>query len=292
MQKDFLKLVALLILLISYANYAQLTDLARLEYSFIPASQSEDQYTRLRALLNYPIKCNDTDYFILGGEYNRIVLNLEEPYPFDTNILDDLHIIDFNASFTFKRKGTWRFGVNINPRIVSTLTQKITFDDFFINGGVYMIKDKTKAEIEHPFRLIFGLTYNTTVGLPIPLPFISYFRKINDKWSYTAGVPKSNIKYRLTNKHSFQVFTSLDGYFANIQEPIEVNGQTADHISLSIIVGGLGYDYALTKHLIFYTLTGFTFRLNNVLRTESRDEVFRLNNLNAFYLRTGIKFKI
>jgi hypothetical protein len=31
---------------------AQLTDLARLEYSFIPSTQSEDQYTRLRALIN------------------------------------------------------------------------------------------------------------------------------------------------------------------------------------------------------------------------------------------------
>ncbi len=40
---------------------AQLTDLARLEYSFIPSRKSEDQYTRLRALINYPIKIKDKD---------------------------------------------------------------------------------------------------------------------------------------------------------------------------------------------------------------------------------------
>ena len=32
-----------------HLSHAQLTDLARLEYSFIPSSRSEDQYTRLRA---------------------------------------------------------------------------------------------------------------------------------------------------------------------------------------------------------------------------------------------------
>ena len=52
---------------------AQLTDLARLEYSFIPKSNSEDQYTRLRALVNYPIKTKEDCYLIIGAEYNRII---------------------------------------------------------------------------------------------------------------------------------------------------------------------------------------------------------------------------
>ena len=71
-----------------------------------------------------------------------------------------------------------------------------------------------------------------------------------------------------------------------------VNGQEANNISLSVIVGGLGYEYGFTDHLFGYIYSGYTFRLNNILRNSERDEIFKINQRNAFYLRTGIKFKI
>ncbi|MDY2588400.1 DUF6268 family outer membrane beta-barrel protein [Winogradskyella aquimaris] len=271
---------------------AQLTDLARLEYSFIPSTRSEDQYTRLRALINYPIQVDDKDYFIIGGEYNRIILNLEDNYPFNVGLLEQIHIIDLNLAYTFKSDSKWRFGFKINPRIASTLTKTLTFDDVFLNGGAYMVKDRTDSDIKRPYRLILGLTYNTTAGVPFPLPFISYYRRINEKWSFNAGVPKSNVKHFFNYKNMLQVFAGLDGYFAHVQEPTIVNGRSIDNISLSVAVGGIGYEYCFTKNLVAYSYIGYTFRLNNVLRNDARDEVFRLNNLNAFYLRTGIKFKI
>ncbi|WP_299525505.1 DUF6268 family outer membrane beta-barrel protein [Winogradskyella sp.] len=272
---------------------AQLTDLARIEYSFIPSSRSEDQYTRLRAILNYPIKIKDKDYLVVGGEYNRIILNLEEDYPFNVNQLNRLHIIDLNLGYTFKCKNNWRLALNINPRIASTLTNSITSEDLFLNGGIFAVKDRTDAtDIKRPYRLVLGLTYNTTAGLPIPLPFVSYFRQLNENWSFNLGVPKSNLKYVFNKKINVQAFTALDGYFANIQEPILVNNREVDHISLSVAVGGLGYEYSFTQHLVAYCYLGYTFRLNNVLRNSDRDEIFALDNLNAFYLRTGLKFKI
>lgn len=272
---------------------AQLTDLARLEYSFIPSSKSDDQYTRLRAILNYPIKLKEKDYLIVGVEYNRIILNLEEDYPFNPRDLNRLHIIDLNFGYTFKCKNDWRLGVNLNPRIASTLTNSLTSDDLFLNGGVFAIKDRTAAsDIDRPYRLVLGLTYNTTAGLPYPLPFISYFRQVNEKWSFNVGVPKSNLKYTFNQRINLQAFASLDGYFANIQEPMLVGDKLVDNISLSVAVGGLGYEYCFTKHIVAYSYIGYTFRLNNVLRNGDRDEVFKLDDLNAFYLRTGLKFKI
>lgn len=272
---------------------AQLTDLVRLEYSFIPSSKSEDRYTRLRGILNYPIKIKDKDYLVVGAEYNRIILSLEEDYPFNTSEINRLHIIDLSLGYTFKCKNDWRLGLNINPRIASTLTHNLTSDDLFLNGGIFAIKDRTDAtDIKRPYRLVLGLTYNTTAGLPIPLPFVSYFRQINEHWSFNLGVPKSNLKYAF-NTHSFlQTFASLDGYFANIQRPMLINDREVNNISLSVAIGGLGYEYCFTKNIIAYTYVGYTFRLNNVLRNNDRDEVFRLNDLNAFYLRTGLKFKI
>lgn len=285
----------LVISLVSCGHFvhAQLTDLARLEYSFIPSSKSEDQYTRLKATVNYPIKIKDKQYFILGGEYNRIILNLEDEYPFNTNQLTKLHVIDLNLGYTFKASDDWRLGLKITPRIASTLTSKLTADDFFINGGVFAIKDRTKAtDIDRPYRLVLGLTYNTTTGVPFPLPFISYYRRVSDKWSYSLGVPKSNLKYFLSENSILQTFAGLDGYFANIQKTLVANGQTADNISLSAVIGGLGYEYCFTKHLVAYSYIGYTIRLSNRLRDNNRDDIYSLNDLNAFYFRSGIKFKI
>lgn len=274
-------------------GHTQLTDLARLEYSFIPQSKSEDDYNRLRALINYPIEIKEGTYLVVGAEYNRVILNLEESYPFDTSGLNRIHIIDLNLGYTFKWNENWRVGAKFNPRIASTLTKSIVSDDIFLNGGLYVINDRTKDEtLKRPYRLILGLTYNATTGIPFPLPFVSYFRQINNTWSFNAGVPKSNIKYAVDEKNNVQAFVGLDGYLAHLQEPSIVNGQNVDHISLSVAVGGLGYEYLFSKHLVGYLYTGYTFRLNNVLRNENRDEVFKLDEINAFYLRTGIKFKI
>ncbi|MUU78101.1 DUF6268 family outer membrane beta-barrel protein [Winogradskyella endarachnes] len=271
---------------------AQLTDLARLEYSFIPSSRSEDQYTRLRALINYPIKIKENDYLIVGGEYNRIILNLNEDYPFNIQQLKKLHIIDFSLGYTFKKNDLWRIGIKFTPRIASTLTTTITKDDIFLNGGVYAIKDRTEDDINKPYRLIIGLTYNSTAGVPFPLPFVSYYRRLNKNWSYNIGLPKTNIKYFFSEKSILQTFAGLDGYFANIQNPISVNGKTAKNISLSVAIGGLGYEYYFTKHIVAYSYIGYTFRLNNHLRNDDRDNVYKLNDINAFYLRSGLKFKL
>ena len=287
------KILCFCFCLLSCSVYAQLSDLARIEYSFIPKTDSEDQYTRLRALFNYPIKTQEDCYLVVGAEYNNIILNLTDEYPFDNDLLKSVHVMDLNFGYTFKTNERWRVGINFNPRIASTLTSKITSDDMFLNGGVFFITDRTKDEsLKRPYRLILGLTYNATAGVPFPLPLISYYRKFTDNWSYTLGIPKMNIKHDLSDKNNLQLYVGLDGYYANIQRDLIINGKEVENISLSVIVAGLGYEYLFTKNLVAYAYAGYTLRLNNVLRDENREEVFRLDDLNSFYLRTGLKFKI
>ncbi|TXD50114.1 hypothetical protein ES045_02745 [Polaribacter sp. IC073] len=287
------KYLITLMLFTSFFANAQLTDLARLEYSFIPKNNSEDQYTRIKALVNYPIEVKEDSYIILGAEYNRIILNLKDEYPFDTSSFETLTVIDFNIAYTYKMNKDWRIGFKITPRLASTLTERITKDDLFLNGGVFFVNDRTnETSLKRPYRLILGLTYNTTTGLPFPLPFVSYYRRVNEKWSFSAGVPKSNIKYRFNENRNLQAFIGLDGYFANLQRPTTVLNKEANTVSLSLLITGLGYEYLLSKHLVVYAYGGYTLRLSNVLRDKDRENVYTLDDVNTFYLRTGIKFKI
>lgn len=287
------KVLLVMLLFVSFLSNAQLTDLARLEYSFIPKNKSDDQYTRIRALFNYPIKVKEDAYFVIGSEYNRIFLNLNDNYPFDTSLLETITVVDLNLAYTHKMNDIWRVAYKVTPRLASTLNEKITSEDLFINGGIFFIKDRTKiTTVRKPYRLILGLTYNTTAGIPFPLPLISYFSQINENWSYTVGVPKMNVKYRFDEKKNLQAFVGLDGYFAHLQRPGTIQGKQVDNVSLSVVVAGLGYEYSLSKYLVLYTYGGYTLRLNNVLRNSDRDNVFTLDDVNSFYLRTGIKFRL
>ncbi len=288
----FFLFVFVLISAVNTAN-AQLTDLARVEYSYIPKNNSEDSFDRFRFLLNYPIKISEDAYLLIGGEYSRITLNLEDSYPFPTSNLRRLHVLDFNLGYTFKMSENWRFGAKITPRLASTLRHKISGDDIFLNGGVYAINDRTKDKTANkPYRLVLGLTYNTTTGIPLPLPFISYFRRVNEKWSYNLGVPKTNVKYYINENNIIQTFVGIDGYFANTQERFSIDGKEADSVSLSLVLAGIGYEYCFTDHLVWYAYTGYTLSMSNRLRDENREDVFKLDNVNTFYLRTGFKFKI
>ena len=294
MQKHF-KFFLFVFVLVSTVNTAnaQLTDLARVEYSYIPKNNSEDSFDRFRFLLNYPIKVSEDAYLIIGGEYSRITLNLEDSYPFPTSNLRRLHVLDFNLGYTFKMSENWRFGAKITPRLASTLRHKISGDDIFLNGGVYAINDRTKDKTaSKPYRLVLGLTYNTTTGIPLPLPFVSYFRRVNEKWSYNLGVPKTNVKYYINENNIIQTFVGIDGYFANTQERFSIDGKEADSVSLSLVLAGIGYEYCFTDHLVWYAYTGYTLSMSNRLRDQNREDVFKLDNVNTFYLRTGFKFKI
>ncbi|MEJ6793082.1 MAG: hypothetical protein QNK89_10230 [Lacinutrix sp.] len=155
MKQQTVKFFLIILFIVGFQSaYAQLTDLVRLEYSYIPKSNSEDSFNRFRGLVNYPIKTSEDCYLVVGGEYSRIAFDIEDNYPFNASNLSRLHVIDLNVGYTFKLKSGWRFGAKISPRIASTLRHKITGDDLLLNGGVYAINDKTKDEnINKPYRL-------------------------------------------------------------------------------------------------------------------------------------------
>ena len=101
---------------------------------------------------------------------------------------------------------------------------------------------KERPDADRPYRIVIGLTYNSTTGLPVPLPLINYYRKFHPNWSFTFGIPKSSLRYYIGQKHSFETALLLDGYFINLQNDILLeNGQVASKISLTSLLGTLSF---------------------------------------------------
>ncbi|MGB5667605.1 MAG: DUF6268 family outer membrane beta-barrel protein [Maribacter sp.] len=289
------KLSIYFLLLLTSMAFGQLSDLAKLEYTYIPKGGSNVGYDRIRGLFNYPIKITEDNYILLGLDYSNIDIIYDSTVTaFDTQEIDGFQILDINFGYTFKMNEDWRFGARFTPGFSSNFVKDISFDDVVFSGDIVFINDKRKdINLAKPYRLILGVSYSENRGIPFPIPFISYFRKFRPDWSYNIGVPKSNIQYHLSEKSRFKFIAELDGFTANIQGGILVNeNEIAHKINMSIIVGGLRYEYHLRKHLELYVNFANIFYSNAKLRDGKNKNVISVNKENTFYLKTGLRFKI
>ncbi|PTX58806.1 hypothetical protein C8N46_112114 [Kordia periserrulae] len=274
--------------------HAQLNDLARIDYTYIPNAKSNVEYSRFRALFNYPIKLKDDDtYLFLGLDYSNIHLRSEAEFPFSTRDLNDFQLLDFSIRYTTPLRNNWRLGMVFQPGVSTNLVaDAISIKDIVLSGTVVFIK-KGKVFNGKAQKLILGVTYAGNSGFNFPLPFISYYKKFQPDWSFSLGIPKTNLQYHFTEKHRLKAFAQLDGFTSNLQREVPViNGEEAGSINLSLVVSGLQYEYHFTKQLQFYARAAYILVTDNELRSDSREPIFSLDNEAKIYLRTGIRFKI
>ncbi|WP_318344565.1 DUF6268 family outer membrane beta-barrel protein [Flagellimonas baculiformis] len=285
-------LVVFLAIVLGHQARAQNTDIFRLEYLNIPVNDTGVKTQRYKALINFPIKLNEKkEYLVIGGEYNRFDMGYSADLPFDKKEMIRFHIIDFNVGLVKKWNENWNLVGILTPRVASNLLDGVVRDDLFMNASAAFWKEKPKAD--KPFRIVLGLTYNSTTGIPVPLPLIHYYRRFHPDWSYVMGVPKSNVKYHINEKHSLELALFLDGYFMNLQRNIVLdNGLVASRISFNSLVGTIGYQYNLTENISFFALAGSTLFQEGKLRNRERGEVFVFNDDSNFYIRTGFKIGI
>ena len=270
---------------------AQSTDIFRIEYTSLPEGDSDSRVARYRILFNAPINLGSDRFLILGSEYSLIDFDRTREFPFDDSELNTLHVLDFNAGYIFKLTPEWRFIGIVTPRIASTFDNGITADDWLLNITATLWKEK--KDIDKPFRLVLGLTYNSTTGLPVPLPLINYFKRFHVKWSYVLGIPRTDPRYYLSEKHTFISALFLDGYFVNVQNDILLpDNSIGSSISLSAIIGALGYQYNINRVVSFYGWGGYTLRRRGLLRDDKRNNVFVLNDDPGLYFRVGFKISI
>lgn len=292
-------LIVLVCCFIATVSYAQTTDLARIEYTYIPQTNSDNSINRFRAFINFPIELGwEGHYLVPGIEYRNFDLDIKDPVPFDIDELGKFQLFRASLGYTFKLKNNWRFAAKAGAEIASNFSEnRIHNNDINFTGAVFMINDKTGDDYEKPSRLIVGLNYSTNAGRPYPLPILNYYKKFHPNWSYSLGSPKTNIKHSLNDKSAIQAFITLDGFYSNIQNNRDVfdeDGATrsASNISMTSVLGGVGYEYEFTKHLLYYGYFGHTFYHQIRLRDTDRNTLYRLNEENTFYIRTGIKFKL
>lgn len=283
-----------------FVSYGQSTDLARIEYTYFPQSNSDNSFRRFRSFVNFPIELNEKGaYLIPGIDYENINLKYEDPALFTRGELERFQSFTFSLGYTFKINEAWRFGANAGVQVASNFERNaVIADDLIYTGGIFFINMKEDERYLEPVRLILGLHYSTTSGIPFPLPVVNYYKRFHPKWAYALGVPKTNLKYYITENNTIQGFASLDGFFANVQNNFDVDPTNtsakdiAANISMTILLAGIGYEHKFTDNLSFYLYTGHTLINNIRLRDDELEKVYIINEANSFYCRGGLKYNI
>ena len=288
-------------LLISWCHlWSQDTDLARIEYAYIPQSDSDNTYNRFRVSFNYPIKLNEEgSYLVISPQYRYNNLTIKDELIFEEGgDLNTFQTFGLEIGYTFKMKKNWRFGAKLGAGISSNFEGSgIESDDFRYAGSLYFVKSYKNKNAPKTSRLILGLRYATPASINFPLPIVNYFKRFHPNWSYSVGTPKTSIKYFFNEKNTLQAFVGLDRFYGNLQNNrsfVDGNGEVkvAENASMLNVMGALGYEYYFTEHLLFYTYAGYTLSNEIRLRDGNQENVYVINGKNTFYFRSGIKLKI
>lgn len=287
-----LLLISIIVITCIYNLNGQSSDLMRVEYLNIPNSNSKNSIKRFRVFLQAPLKVSEGNYIVVGGEYRYIDLSWQD-VPFATEDLQSVQNIEATLGYVHMSKNTdWIYAGNIGARISSNFETQLISDDYIYVARGYAIRDRTEqGKSDKPNRLIFGFEYTTTPGRNFPLPIINYYREFAANWTYTLGVPKTNVRYKFDTTNHIQAFLTLDNIHANIQGNKLINGKLAEHISATQVLGGLGYEHYFAKHLLYYGYVAYTISNDFRMRDDKREDIYTIDNAGTIYFRTGIKFK-
>ena len=283
--------------------HGQATDLARVEYTNFPQSNSDNSFSRFKSFLKFPIKLNDSGaYLVPGIQYENVNFQFKDIAPFPVENLEHLKSYAFSLGYTFKMTEDWRFGIEGEVNATSNFeTGKLQSEDVEYTGSIYFIKSKDSVEGDiRSWRLILGSRYSTGSSITFPIPIVNYFKRFDEKWSYTLGVPKTNLKYYFNDKHTVQAYVTVDGFYANIQNkfssagnsPTGLGEKLAQNISMTTVLSGIGYELRFSEYFSFYIYGGHSLINNIRLRDENQDRIYTINDTNSLYGRTGLKFSI
>lgn len=258
----------------------------------MPKNSGDVETSRIKLLVNVPIPVRDKkDFLVLGSEYNSYNFEVpDELFP-DADEIRRLHVVDVNFAYVYKLNEEWRLIGVIAPRWASNFIEELQQEDFNMNYTAGAFQDK--KDIDRPFKLVLGVSYNATSPVRVPLPVLYYEKRFHPRWAYIVGVPKSGMKYFTPKEHFFQMELFLDGYYVNIQNDILLAGNSlSTDVSYTALLFTVGYQYKITKDMSFYLLGGHSLFQNSALRNIDRKDIFTLNDAAGLYFRTGFRIGI
>ena len=182
----------------------------------------------------------------------------------------------------------WSFVGMVIPQLNSNFTEGVKGRDLYLNVVALLNYSRTADT-----RLSFGLAYTNTLGIPAPIPIISYWKSWNKKIEMNLGFPRLSVTNHFNEKSSLVAYTEMKGYNGNISKnlsnPLFEKNRIAQRISYRDILAGCEYRYTL-KWIQLKLNAGYTLSREFELKNTDNKTAYKFDMDNSFNIGLGVDF--
>lgn len=246
--------LAIISMLLITAAPAQELKLAGVDYfSYAKAHLKDDPASRdisfqeIAVYANFPKQLKNKKTIIINGlRYAWVQPTMYTADGANKNSVT-FHTISYNLRLIQRLKNNWTAGLVLTPTLASDFKSPLSGDDFVMQGSFTLIK-----RLNEKTQLGGGLAYNTTLGIPVPLPIAILFYN-NKRHRLNAYLPSMvDYTYALDGQKKWKAGFRLgiNGAYFNHSGNSTIAGQkAADKINYSRANLGPTFSYRAGKYL-------------------------------------------
>ncbi|AXG73310.1 hypothetical protein DVK85_03320 [Flavobacterium arcticum] len=206
------------------------------------------------ATLNYKQKLSNSRITYTGtfNAYNFEYTGTN--MPFTTVGIENINSLELDIMYSQNISNNWSATAAIAPTVVADFGNILTSKDVYLGffaGANYITSDKKSS-------LNFGVGYKGYFGKYRLLPIINFSKKVNEKLSYTLGIPATSLTYNINQKHRIKSEIAVDGFYSKIRGDnyfyTSGGGQDTEFkinaLQMVMVTGGIEYNYISSESWI------------------------------------------
>lgn len=264
-------------------------DIFYLHYTSPNAISNDFNYQKWNTKFSFlPIKFNKLALFnTIGFDLHQFDYSADFEQ-INTNEITRFYNVNYSLFMNYKLSEKWSLNTLIAPFLLSNLKGDFSFNDFNLNGNVYVERTFFKKKIGY-IQVGLGVGYMTLNGKTQIIP-ISQVKARYKKWSFVLGLPNAYVKCDIHKRHSLKILGDLNDFSANLSgsKSFSENNQKA---VFTTIATGLEYDFWLTSNVGIMFKSTYTIWGDYKIRDTNNDSLFDFEtSFNKPFISVGIKF--
>ncbi len=269
------------------------TEIAGFEYTTIPnvGDTGIEKYT-LNLNLGKRFKKRGTVGVGVSYTYYDFMFN-NASLDFDALSYENIHTIKSRFFFKYFINTTWSANVMFAPMLSSNFEGSLSHEDVIISSAVTLSKSWSNEKASSLFT--FGIGFGTALGAPQLIPIVSFKKKVNETWSYSLGVPRTEINYHFDSRHTLSTTASFNGLFGNISSTVDFQdlGSFVDtKLQYNSLDTSLDYRYRIQPNWTTIIKIGYSPWNQLKILDNENNEIYDFEPNSSLFIAMGLKFNL
>ncbi|CAL2101883.1 conserved exported protein of unknown function [Tenacibaculum sp. 190130A14a] len=210
------------------------------------------EYERISGKFGFrPIKIGKINFYnTIGMDYHSI-FNKNNNLSFLRG-KEKYYNINYSLLTQYRVSRSWTINALFLPHVIGNFNDELTEEDVNINGILFAEKIFKSKRNKNYYVLSFGVGYLTLSGKTLVNPVVNFTGNINNKVTFTVGLPNTYIKYNFNKKHSIKLLGDLNDFTMRVNKPFIQNQLNSVRVHKSIfttVTAGIEYTYWLSKNV-------------------------------------------